>query len=148
MLKLVNMDLLKKIQRVNSGVNFGLKDENKKVNRKNLPKINIQNQNDNSGIQSLNFNNINSEEDLNEQINKYLSLFRILYQFIFLICFWIKNNSADNIENSKETNEWLIKGQMLIVEIIVLDIWDIMMMGNLNLLKYIKKIKNNFFFGF
>ena len=83
MLKMVNMDLLKKIQRVNSGVNIGIKNENKKMNMKNLPKINIQNQNDNSGIQSLNFNNINSDEDLNEKIN----------------------NSADNIENSNEINE-------------------------------------------
>ena len=83
MLKMVNMDLLKKIQRVNSGVNIGIKNENKKINMKNLPKINIQNQNDNSGIQSLNFNNINSEEDLNDKIN----------------------NSADNIENGNEINE-------------------------------------------
>ena len=53
MLKMVNMDLLKKVQRVNSGINIGIKiDESKKVNKKSLPKINMQNQ-----IDNINFNN-------------------------------------------------------------------------------------------
>ena len=79
MLKMVNMDLLKKVTRTNSGINIGIKiDESKKINLKNLPKINIQNQIDNS-INNINFN---SEENIEKN-----------------------NNSADNIENSNEITE-------------------------------------------
>ena len=80
MLKMVNMDLLKKVQRTNSGANIGIKiDGIKKLNLKNLPKINLQNQID-SSIQNINFN---SDEENIEKIN----------------------NSADNIENSNVINE-------------------------------------------
>ena len=86
MLKMVNMDLLKKFNRVNSGINIGIKiDESKKIIKHNLPKINIQNQNDISSIHNINFNNENTYEDLNEK----------------------NNNSADNIDNSNEINEKL-----------------------------------------
>ena len=79
MLKMVNMDLLKKVTRTNSGINIGIKiDESKKINMKNLPKIKIQNQIDNS------INNINFNSD--EEVEKI-------------------NNSADNIENSNEIGE-------------------------------------------
>ena len=50
-LKLINKDLLQKNQRVNSGINIGIQ-----VDRKKLPKINLQNQ-------------IINEDDLNEKIN-------------------------------------------------------------------------------
>jgi len=85
MLKMVNTDLLKKVQRVNSGLNIGTKiDENKKINKKSLPKINLQNQLDNStNINQINFNNVNSDSDFNEKINI----------------------SADNIDNKNEINE-------------------------------------------
>ena len=86
MLKMVNMDLLKKFNRVNSGINIGIKiDESKKIIKHNLPKINIQNQNDISSIHNINFNNENTYEDLNEK----------------------NNNSADNIDNNNEINEKL-----------------------------------------
>ena len=86
MLKMVNMDLLKKFNRINSGINIGIKiDESKKIIKHNLPKINIQNQNDISSIHNINFNNENTYEDLNEK----------------------NNNSADNIDNNNEINEKL-----------------------------------------
>ena len=83
MLKMINADLLKKTERVNSGLNIGIKiDENKK-NKKSLPKINMQSLDNSTNINNINFNNVNNDSDFNEKIN----------------------NSADNIDNKNEINE-------------------------------------------
>ena len=71
-LKLVNKDLIKKVQRVNSGINIGIKwNENKKISKKKLPKINIPNQinNEEESIEKINNSADNIENNnLNEHI--------------------------------------------------------------------------------